>query len=166
MAGLLSTWPSPSIFFRWKITRGGVGSPKVDAKILNINPINLANLDKELRHNTLLLTSGGWHWQEGLTGEQTYAFVPFRMSGENTTVSKRAGHPHFHWPWDGSCHSQELSKLSTKLEVLHGRTIYSLHVIVYILKYILYTFTFQCTDPQGCLCFNSSLQQVVRSSSG
>ena len=39
-------------------------------------------------------------------GEQTEAFVPFRMWDQNTTVPKRAAHSHFDWSSDGSCHRQ------------------------------------------------------------
>ena len=40
------------------------------------------------------------------TGEQTGAFVPFRMWDQNTTVPRRATHSHFDWTSDGSCHGQ------------------------------------------------------------
>ena len=52
------------------------------------------------------------------------------MWDENTTVSKRAGHPYFDWPSDGSCHSQALSQLSTKLAEQLAGTSYSLQLTI------------------------------------
>ena len=63
----------------------------------------------------------------------------FRMWDENTTVSKRAGHPYFDWPSDGSCHSQALSQLNTKLAEQLAGTAYSLQLTVC---------SVQCTLPQ------------------
>ena len=65
------------------------------------------------------------------TGEQTWAFIPFRMCDENTTVPKRAGHPHFDWSSDWSCHSQQLSQLNTKLAELLAGIIYSVQFTAY-----------------------------------
>ena len=57
------------------------------------------------------------------TGEQTCAFIPSRMCDKNTPVPKRAGHPHFDWPSEGSCHSPGTSQLSIKLAELLAGTI-------------------------------------------
>ena len=90
-----------------------------------------------------LLNSGlrkkGWNIKTNLhiTGEPTWAFVPIRMWGENTTVSKRAGHPHFHCPRDRSCHSTFATQYKSRK--LNGRTIYSL---VYCLQPEVYSVHF------------------------
>ena len=65
------------------------------------------------------------------TGERTWTFIPFRMCDKNTTVPKRAAHPHFDWPSDGSCQSQALSQLSAKLAQLLAGTIYGLQLPTY-----------------------------------
>ena len=75
------------------------------------------------------------------------------MWDENTTVSKREGHPYFDWPSDGSCHSQALSQLAEQL----AGTAYSLQLTICSVR---------CTVPQQCLCFNSSLLHFGLSCSG
>ena len=60
------------------------------------------------------------------------------MWDKNPTVPKRAGHPHFDWPSDGSCHSQPLSQLSAKLAHLLAGTIYSLQLTVNSVQFTVY----------------------------
>ena len=76
------------------------------------------------------------------TGEQTWTFIPFRMCDENTSVPKRAGHPHFDWPSGGSCHSQALSQLSTKVAELLAGTIYILQLTAYSVQCTLFSVQF------------------------
>ena len=78
--------------------------------------------------SSVTIVSLHWAWQDSLmdiqlTVEQTWTFIPFRMWDKNTTVPKRAAHPHFDWPSDGSCRSQALSQLSVKLVQLLAGTI-------------------------------------------
>ena len=80
------------------------------------------------------------------TGEQTWTFIPFRMWDKNTTVPKRAGHPHFDLPSDGSCQSQALSQLSAKLAQLLAGTIYSLQLTTYSIQCTVYSV--QYTAPK------------------
>ena len=56
------------------------------------------------------------------------------MWDENTTVSKREGHPYFDWPSDGSCHRQALSQLNTKLAEQLAGTAYSLQLTICIVQ--------------------------------
>ena len=61
------------------------------------------------------------------------------MCDENTTVPKRAGQPHFDWPSGGSCHSQALSQLSTKVAELLAGTIYILQLTAYSVQCTLFS---------------------------
>ena len=91
------------------------------------------------------------------TGEQSEAFVPFRMCDKNTTVPRRAAHTHFDWSSDGSCHSPDFSQLSTKLAELLASTMYSLQFTAYIAHCTVYSvqltvYSLQCTVHGSCLC--------------
>ena len=76
------------------------------------------------------------------TGEQTGAFIPFRMCDQNTTVPRRAAHSHFYWTSDGTCHSPGISQLSTKLAELLAATTYSLQFTAYIAHCAVYSVQF------------------------